>query len=84
VIIIRIKDNRSLLMKKPDDILRDLNESEPAKKYFRSICNWSVEADNINGDSFRINLLRDRDSKPLEKLPSKVSGFTHILTFFVS
>ena len=69
----------------PNDILVDYANSTAYEHYFRSLCDWSIEAD-FQGTSYRINILTEGNSNNESDTPiqmkSKVGGYKHILKFY--
>jgi len=63
-----------------------LNESnsgdvDDVKKYFCSLCDWSIEAMHLD-KNFRINYLKSEEVASIEYLNDNIEGFTHILRFY--
>ncbi|CAN5548997.1 hypothetical protein BH11BAC2_BH11BAC2_06260 [soil metagenome] len=70
----------------PEILHEYLKGSKAFKEDFRNICDWSVEADFIEGESKRFDLLitdsADSRTGKVISLPTSVGGFKHILKFY--
>ena len=73
-----ILDERSVCNKKPEQLLVEMNDMVD---YFNGICDWIIEFDYNDVDSFSIQMLPEIN-QPIKKLENKVNGFKHILTFY--
>ena len=85
MIHIDILDAGSKALRTAEEILKDLQKSEPVtQKYFYSICNWTVFIDTDLG-SFSLNVLNDHaivGESGISKLKKPVNGFMHRLSFY--
>lgn len=79
---IEILDKESIAKKDPNTLLKYFRESNAFKIYFRSLCDWIVEADLGEGKSVRINVLRDHSGDGIQLLNRPIGGFKHILEFY--
>lgn len=78
-----IIDSDSYANRPAEEILKDLRLSEVSKRFFRSICDWSVYLKNDEGN-FRARVLkRIQDIGKEDILPiEEIKGFTHEITFY--
>ncbi|MDX5478598.1 MAG: hypothetical protein LPJ98_09085, partial [Cyclobacteriaceae bacterium] len=77
-----ITDSNSVAKRPADDILKDLRLSEVFKRYFRSICDWTIYLKNEDGN-FQIRVLkRIKDTEKEDIITIEgIKGFTHEITF---
>jgi hypothetical protein len=59
----------------------DFGDVGDIKKYFCSLCDWSIEATHLD-KNFRINYLKSEEIASIESLNDNIEGFTHILRFY--
>ncbi len=69
-----ITDSDSLAKRTADEILKDLRLSEASKRYFRSICDWSVFMKNDEGN-FEARILKRFIDMDKEDIISIEDGF---------
>lgn len=50
-------------------------------EHLKGYCHWSVET-KVDGEPVRVNILREKGTKPEETAEFEVEGFTHVLTFY--
>lgn len=80
---IGILDKESVSKKDPNTLLKYFRESNAFKVYFRSLCDWIVEADLDKGKPVKINVLREDHGYPdIQLLDRPIGGFKHILEFY--
>lgn len=80
-----IFDEFSVPDKDSNDLLDKLRSTSMHKTHFRSICNWIVEYDDIDGNPIRLNVLvDDKKDNTIESLENKVGGFKTILQFYTA
>ncbi len=78
-----ITDSDSVANRPAKQILEDLRKSEVSKRFFRSICDWSVYLKNDEGN-FKARILKriiDMDKEDIISIEDN-KGFTHEITFF--
>lgn len=73
-----IFDKTTYCDRNPND-LSNLIDGE-FNSFFTSVCDWSIEYDKNEFDSYQIHFLPI--NKGIKKLNQKVGGFKHILTFY--
>ena len=78
-----IIDTASLAKRPAEEILKDLRFSEASKRYFRSICDWTIYLINEDGN-FQIRVLkRIQDLANKDIIPTEENrGFIHEITFY--
>ncbi|UCS94971.1 reverse transcriptase family protein [Echinicola marina] len=78
-----ITDSDSVAKRPAEDILKDLRLSEVFKKYFRSICDWTIYLKNEDGN-FQLRVLKRIQDTGKEDIISieGTKGFTHKITFY--
>ena len=78
-----ITDLESTVNRPVEDILKDLRLSEVYKRFFRSICDWTIYLKNDEGN-FQIRVLKriqDIGKEDIIKIEG-IKGFTHEITFY--
>ena len=78
-----IEHTSSYSKKESNELSKEINNGDfqDIKKYFCSLCDWSVEAKCLDGN-YRINYLKSQGVEEIEKLANEPKGFTHILRFY--
>lgn len=78
-----IIDSASVANRPAEEILKDLRLSEASKRYFRSICDWSIYLKNAEGN-FQARVLKriiDMENDDIIQTEEN-KGFTHEITFY--
>jgi len=65
------------------DMLNEVKDGDfkMLKDNLKNLCDWSIES-SYEDKGYRVNYLRDSNSKEIEKLNDIPQGFTHILRFY--
>jgi len=78
-----IEQRGSTVNKNSEEMKKEIDNGdfEDIKKYLFSLCDWSIEAEFLDGN-FRVEYLSENQSVKVLELKEKPQGFRHILRFY--
>ena len=78
-----IEQKASTVNKSSEEMKKEIADGdfEDIKKYFFSLCDWSIEAEFLDGN-FRVEYLSENQAVKVVELEEKPQGFRHILRFY--
>ncbi len=78
-----IEDRDSTVKKNSEEMKKEIDNGdfEDIKKFLFSLCDWSIEAEFLDGN-FRVEYLSENQAVKVVELKEKPQGFRHILRFY--
>jgi len=83
LVIFIITDYETISSKLPEVLFEELKAGNYFNKHFKGICDWTINYDIDNGESYQLKMLPEcPKTEAIVKLKEKSNGYKHILTFY--